>query len=282
MHHYRHHHSNWAQALGFVIAIAGCGGGSSITPSKAGQIDVSPATTIEFRKGEVAPGATDIRLITIRNKAPHVSDLSVRVRFEYVAPVEETEGPSLQLVGGDVDAVLQPLEAGGTSLVLQIAFLRYGDPLARSGRLIIESDSQSAENRRIEILVGTSEAAPVANVAPAVVRFDGVVVGETAQKPVTVANTGADDLKIASLLFQAHPDFRLAFGGDEWEPGSIAFDPPIVIAASSVETFVVSFNSQAIQPADGLLVFYTNDASAPSGSSVVLQANHQGPVLRPN
>ncbi len=285
MHLHQHRYIYLAYwALG-IILVTGCDQAGPFTQSDDGQIDVFPGDAIEFQKGELAVGETVSRTIQIRNKAPHASKLDVSVRFEYdsAALDEETRGLSLQLVGGDREAVLEPLDRGGEVMELEVEFRRYSDAQPRTGRLIIQSDTQQQTRREIVIEVKTAEGLPVANVSPKLLDLGEVALDTTKKKGISLSNTGSDPLTVGSILFQGHGDYRLTLEGSTWEPGEpIEFEPPLQLQPSEATTFEVSYTSHAAQPAEARVVFYTNDPAQPSGSPVEIVTNAEGGFIKAN
>ena len=83
------------------------------------------------------------------------------------------------------------------------------------------------------------------------------------------------------MLFQGHPDYRFSYQDQELEPQEeIKFDPPIEVAPNGIETFVATFKPLTDVPAEGKVVFYTNDTPKPSGILVELKANTEGPCIQ--
>jgi hypothetical protein len=282
----------------------GSGGGSDFTTSDKGQIEIEAGTTVnlgapqslKFEKGQVPVGSTISQTVTIRNVATGSAALGVDISFVYVNPnVDEPNGPSIKVSGvvagsetitennGVWHADLQPLGSGGAEMVVTVEFLRYDDSVPRNGRLTVQSDTRQSFEQTVVIPFTSAEGLPVANVQPKLIDFGQVKAGETPKKPIQVSNTGSDPLVISNVLFQGHPDYGFEYQGTTFEPGEdIQFDPPITVDPNAVETFVVSFTPLTDVPAEGKVVFYTNDPAHPSGILVEIKANTEGPCIQVN
>ena len=283
----------------------GGGGGGSLSSKPqievehgSAKVDALAPAQINFKKGEVAVGDVTTETITIRNVAVAGADpLDLDMTFTYDAPggVEEGAQPSLQMLsvtkGGEAVAFegnraltsVGSFESTAHSVEVVIQFRRYDDNFPRTGYLSIISNTRSSSEQSITIPFSSQEGLPVANVQPLLVDFGQVKAFEEPKKPINVANTGSDDLRISNVLFQGHPDYRFSYQGTEFEPGEeIKFEPPISVDPNAIEVFVVSFKPLTDVPAEGKVVFYTNDPAHPSGILVELKANTEGPCIQVN
>ncbi len=272
--------------VGIFALACGDGGdgekGSNFGETKFGDIQVEHESPV-FKKGETAIGETALSIVTITNVVPQEENiLHVTARLEYTAPlsVVESDGPSLELVGGESSFEVAPLAHTGDQTQLQVRFRRYDDAIPRRATLHIESDTQDAGRRHITVEFKTEEGLVVASVSPPQVDFGSVKAGESPHQNVVIANTGSADLRVSQALFQGHPDYRLIHQGAEFEPGeAVAFDPVLTIPSGESETFVVRFTPLTAVPASAKLVFYTNDPAHPSGIAVEIVANKTGPAI---
>ncbi|HIA01424.1 MAG TPA: choice-of-anchor D domain-containing protein [Myxococcales bacterium] len=262
--------------------------------------------TIYFSKGQIDVGSTIQETIVIKNTAIQGSDnLTVSVvQLNYTPPPGAADtGDAIRLVsikkGGEAQAIsenglsaaisISPVGDGGTSLEVVVEYKRYDDSLPRNASLQVKSNTLSDNSQNLMINFETTEGKPVANVQPSLVDYGQVPAGEKKAKSINVSNTGTDVLSISKVLFQGHPDYAFIFqdkdgvSSGEWAPGDeIQFNPPVTVAPGDIVSFVVTFSPQVPDPAEGKVVFYTNDPTKTTGILVQLKANTDGPAIQVN
>ncbi len=286
------------------------GGGGDLETSDKGQIELEyndqlinlKGSTISFQKGQVNVDERITETLIIRNVAFPAegknAPMKVTLSFDYTAPGNTTETePSLSIKsvtagaseviqdGNNYTVTILPLIRGGDEIEVVVEFLRYADSLDRTASLNIVSDTKKASEQNGSVKYTTEEGLPVANVSPKLIDFGQVKAGETPEKFIQVSNTGSDPLVITNLLFQGHPDYILYYNGTDtnYEPGEeIKFDPAISVDPGATETFTVKFTPLTDVPAEGKVVFYTNDTAHPSGILVEIKANTEGPCIQVN
>jgi hypothetical protein len=310
-----------AIAAAFALGCAGDdggGGGSGSSGSSSGEsvkgaievdlqgtsISVTETGSVLFNTGQADVGATIEQTITVRNVGNGA--LNVSVAFEYNKPPvvadETSAAPALKIssirVGG-VDATIGESGSGATvgqlvsglsinpfesEIEIVVQFQRYADTNKRQASLVIVSDTQSVNEQSVTLIVENGDTRPVAQFDPTTLDFGQVKGGESITRAVQVSNTGDDDLLIESIVFSGHPDFRLSWDGQQFEPETgvpIVFDPAVVVAAGKVIQFPVSFTPIMPSPASGKLIFTTNDPVSLE-VAVTLQANTSGPAIEVN
>ena len=252
---------------------------------------VDGVEAVPIQKGQLLVGEVGTTTVTIQNLGQGPLTITgLELRYDRPTPVDEA-APALRL--GAVrrgDEVAEPAGAlvllpkpDGADLTVEILYTRYDDPYPREARLVFGSDSLDAATRQVSIRLRTVEGSPVATASPQSLDFAHVVSGAAPKKTVTLTNTGTDTLEVASILLQGHPDFRLFDGETSYAPGEvIAFDPPLLVAPSGTRPFGVSFEPMVPSPAEGTVIFYTNDPDRPSGLPVALSANDGLPCIQIN
>jgi hypothetical protein len=288
----------------------GADGGGSGGGSGGPTLSVKPIIQLEVRGKTYKESNPDIlnfnnvevggqaqEKITITNVAVQGNDDLVikRVELVYSTPpgASDDNGDAIQLTsmnkgtdnvalaGNNVQDNVNLVAGGDENLDVVVTFTRYADNVARNATLYIEvSDTQSG-NTKLEVKFGTADAKPVANISPSVLDFGQVAAGETPGKPINVSNTGQDDLLVYQVLFTGHPDYRFFYESNEWTPDEpIEFDPPLVVSPQGIKNFVVKFMPEVPDPAEGQVIFYTNDPAHSTGILVKLTANTEGPAIQ--
>lgn len=271
---------------------------------------VSPGL-VQFNTGEAVVGGTVTQTVTVRNVGN--GPLQMTVGFDYNRPPvvddETSDAPALSLVAVRVGSEEMPITTtptdtgvsqraenvsigvfgeSGEEVEIVVQFQRYADSNTRQGTLSVESNTKDTSEQYVALLVENGSSFPVAEVNPTVVDFGQVNSGGSELRTLQVLNTGSSDLHIESVAFQGHPDFRLRWDGQEYEPDAAApivfksdTSPGIVVAPKGVITFDVAFAPLTPSPADGKLIFTTNDP-VKLQIPVNIQANTEGPVIAVN
>ncbi len=305
-------YSRFAASVGLLIFSA-CGGGSEDSGGGSGGFNVSDDGVIQvfvgtsllsnpndvpplsFDKGAVSVGSSaegQVRVLNVGTGALNIR----KVAFGYEAPAEDGGAPALQFVratassgdvtvtGGELEGVLLGPDE---ELTLFVRYTRFDDDIDRVGGLVIVSDTLDERFTTLTIPVQVGGALPVANITPRLVDFQQVAAGETKTREITISNTGAADLEIRQFNFTGHPDFRfLASAASEtvaYEPDgeTVTFDPPVLVKPQAALKFNVSFSPQGPDPAEGAIIFYTNEATPQQQVDLTGNANRPCILVTP-
>jgi len=130
--------------------------------------------------------------------------------------------------------------------------------------------------------------APRIQVSPARIDFETVPVAQTALRALSVLNLGIEPLIISRFLLSGHPNFTINIGAQSWTVSpetsatGITLDPPLIVESGSAVTIGVRFAATSADPAEGRIVFFSNDPTASAGTSIELRANASGPCISVN
>ena len=125
-------------------------------------------------------------------------------------------------------------------------------------------------------------------VSPALLDFATVSADTNVTKTSNLLNTGAAPLTINRIIFAGHLGFTATLAGQTYNvtaesaSNGITLATPITIPAGSAEKVDVKYTATGAEAAQGTMIFFTNDASAPNGAELKMYANLEGPCIKTN
>lgn len=286
--------------FGIVALLAACGddsGGNTLSrfgtlEMEANGSSVQPSGAINISPGGLEPGGqasrADLRIINTGLGDLRISSIAVESdppgTFELVT---DSADPS-PLAAGPYTIAPQDSPTGELSLRAQILFRRPAIGVGMTGTIRIKSNSVSPpdiDRSDITFALVVADGSPRIQVLPARIDFETVPAGQTGQRTLSILNQGSEPLEISSFLFSGHPNYSVNVGAQTWNvsPEStstgIVLDEPLVVAPGSAFPMGVRFTAESADPAEGRIVLFSNDPSAPAGTQVELRANVGGPCI---
>ncbi len=135
--------------------------------------------------------------------------------------------------------------------------------------------------------VGPEVAAARLVIQPSLLNFNDVPSGTSATLAANILNTGNAPLTLTKVIFSGHPGYTARLGGNSYTvtaesaAAGITLSPAITIAPGSAAKVDVTFASTGEEPAQGSMLFFTNEADS-AGSQLKLYANLEGPCIKTN
>ena len=130
----------------------------------------------------------------------------------------------------------------------------------------------------------TPPSSPRLHVDPPVIDLGVAAVGVDTETNVTLTNVGGQPLMLTSFSLAGHPGFRIGFGEFSWpvspetSEGVTFPSAPILEPGDSLQAKVV-YRATGPEEAQGTLVLFSDDPTAPGGTVVPLIANATGPCI---
>lgn len=225
---------------------------ASSPPPTAPDIEVSP-TSVEF--GPVVIGQSAEQAVLVRNVGSAPLTVSPAVGSNIIAPI-----PPFSLV-----SPLTPftVPAGGA----QIVTVRFTPALAdvHSGSLNLLTNDPDETIVIVPLSgIGVRPGVPDIEVTPTMLDFGAVAIGQTAQRTLTVSNSGNAPLIITSLTLD-HPAFSI-----------IAPSVPLTITAGNSQSISIACRPPTSGPQTGLLSISSND---PDEATITLALMANAPLI---
>ncbi len=290
--------ASWVWCVSLVVGAAACdgdtGGASPFVVDDVATLEIYDtvgAALVSGDRVEVAPtGGSVLETFRLENtgSAPLViHELSITSDPPGSFSLLSREGAPLSL----------PLEVaagdsvGARSLYVDLHYVGAAPTgTAPSATITIRSNAvlEGVAAGHVELRVVLAATRPVLVVTPDQLDFGRVGLGERAQKSVQLLNQGSAPLVVDRFVLSGHPGFSLAAGGAVWpvsaetSSAGVTLDAPLTVASGTAERLTLRFEPAGPEPANGTLILFSNDPSAPSGVVVPLQGNVGGPCIALN
>ncbi|MCB9730654.1 MAG: hypothetical protein H6744_09115 [Deltaproteobacteria bacterium] len=275
----------------------GCGdsGNKSSNPCKSGEFCVEDNPRLVLDPPDLVrtvvesgqpPGTEVVVAVTVENSGTGTLRLD-DVSIEYTPPAGavDDQGPAFELMPFPTALPLQIFPLGGDEFPqgaeVRVRYLKQSDGLPRQATLVFSSNDRFEPTTTITI--STESGAPRLAVDPEQVEFGLVSKDSTAEKRLTLLNTGAKTLNVSGFRIAQNGHFGVkeyAIGGNPDNPLAVDLAEAIQIGPGSAMPITVTFVSDSPAPAQGELLIYSDDPKTGStGLSVDLVANQNGPCI---
>lgn len=257
------------------------------------------ACRLEFEMGAVEAGGKASSILVIKNsgerpllvKSLELVDFQVEGGGEDVSPVFSLDlpAPYTAAQGAGDEFLVAALGDGDDTmpeeLAIRVSFHRPNDELARSASLILRTDASNAPEVTIGIV--TVAGFPRIQINPTWIDFQQVSAGTDDVRKINVFNTGDADLAITGFTAVGSEFYMISVHGTDYAVGAetasgLTFDEALVVSPGEKTYFDVRFVPLDADPANAVLVLYSNDPEAEGGSEVVLSGNETVPCLAIN
>ena len=298
-------HRSWSWAGVALVALAACGdeggdgpftsGGLATLELSANSSAVPPGGVVGVSPGGQNEGETasvaSLRIINTGTKDLRISAITVESTPPGAFSLADATAGGGALGAGPFVIAPQNSPTGELSLRAELRFNRPTAGVVPSGQIIIKSNSVSPPNLEqpeIRYSIVVADGSPRIQLMPSRVDFEVVPAGTTEQKTLSVLNQGSEPLVISGFLLSGHPNYGMNIGAETWEvsPESagegITLETPLSVPPGSSFPIGLRFTAESSEPAEGRLVLFSNDPSAPAGSQVELRANVGGPCIAVN
>ncbi len=249
-------------------------------------ISVSPGTLEQGQESR----ATELRVINTGGATLTITEVVIESDPPGVFWLVPQDGSELPGGGSVVDVEPQDSTDGLRNYYVDLWFKRPAEGVEATATISVRSNSVAAGERQevVTFEVELEGAKASIQVIPGQVDFGNVGQEQTEQQGLSILNQGTETLVIDSFVLSGHPSYTLAVGSDQWpvspETSSVGIqlENPIEVSPGSSENVAVLFKPTGPEPAEGQLIFFSNDPTASSGTVVPLKGNVGGPCIAVN
>lgn len=278
-----------------LVAACGDGDGGGSNPCKSGEfcVEDNPRLVLDppdllrtvVESGQPA-GSESFVTVKVENSGTGTLRLN-SVTIDYAPPVGGADdlGAAFELVPLSSPLPIEIFPLGGGELPqgaeVRIRYLKQTDGLPRLARVTFASNDRFEPTATITI--STESGAPRLAVDPEQVEFGLVSKGATAEKTLTLLNTGAKTLNVGGFRIANNANFGVKeykVGGKPDNPLVVDLKDAIQIGPGSSLPLTITFASDSPAPAQGSLLIYSDDPkTGTAGLAVKLIANQNGPCI---
>jgi hypothetical protein len=279
-----------------VLASAACGdGGDGSKVCKSGEfcVEDNPRLVLDppdllrtVVESGLPAGTESFVTITVQNSGTGVLRLNT-VSIDYTPPAGSADdlGPAFELVAFASPLPLEIFPLGSSDFPqgaeVRVRYTKQSDGLPRQA--VVNFASNDRFEPTAAVTISTESGAPRLAVDPERIEFGLVSEGVTADKTLTLLNTGAKTLNVSGFRIANNGHFGVKeykIGGKPENPLVVDLVEAVQIAPGSSSQVTVTFVSESPAPAKGTLLVYSDDpATGSAGLAVELVANQNGPCI---
>jgi hypothetical protein len=251
----------WGCVLGDELGEEGACGGNLSCGASQGRIQVAPNPLVF---GRTAPGGSSALTFQVANAGDGM------LRVEGVEIVEGGEDDEVEVIAGARWETGFEIEAGGEPKTMSLEWRPVNETSDTAKLRFKVSGAANATSGVFEVPVLIPAWAPRL-VAPTIVRFARVEVGETAAQVFFIENGGQTALRVRELRLAPTTEFRMR----SLDPSALDGEGdvyPEVLAPGERVAVRVYFSPETERASSGLITFTTNDLSAQAPYRVRLEA----------